>query len=161
MKKIILFIISFVLFLPHAYAVSEKTDYYPYFSGIDLSSVQSIILLDNGAYLIEGKASEQFSSRSVKDGSKSVYYTDSNGVLQWTATLYGTFYYDGTTSYCTDAYCITSVQSGNWSESANNSSHSGNAAFASVTMVRKFLFIVVETETVNITLTCDASGNLS
>lgn len=94
-------------------------------------------------------------------GSKSVPFYNPDGVLQWTATLTGYFTYDGVTSSCTGASCSISVQNGNWSESANNPYYSGNSAFASVTMVRKFLFVVLQTESINITLTCDATGHLS
>lgn len=38
---------------------------------------------------------------------------------------------------------------------------SGNTATADLVMGRKFLGITVQKETLNMTLTCDANGNLS
>lgn len=76
-------------------------------------------------------------------------------------TLTGSFTYNGTTATCTSASCVTSVQHGNWSETYNHAYPSGGTAQADVTMVRKVLFITVQTETAHLTLTCDANGNLS
>ncbi len=50
---------------------------------------------------------------------------------------------------------------GNWHETYNHAYPSGNTAQADITMVRKVLFITVQTETAHLVLTCDAKGNLS
>ena len=104
------------------------------------------------------KVTEQ---RNSVTGQKSYYYKNSDGVIRWTATLTGTFTYNGSTATCTAASCETSVQSGNWSETYNHAYPSGNTAQADITMVRKVLFVTVQTETAHLTLTCDGNGNLS
>ena len=99
-------------------------------------------------------------NRSTVSSQKETNYVDPDNVILWKVTLIGTFTYNGFTSSCTSASSYSTVYQGNWSESNNNTFASGNAAVASVTMVRKFLFITVETQVVNLTITCDKDGNV-
>ena len=128
---------------------------------IDAESIQSIILLEDGASLIIMTPEVLLSQRGIITGQKEYYYKDANGVVQWTAILTGTFTYNGSSATCTAASCVTSVQHGNWSESYNHAYPSGGTAQADITMVRKVLFITVQTETAHLVLSCDANGNLS
>ena len=98
--------------------------------------------------------------RSTVSSQKETNYVDPDNVILWKVTLTGTFTYNGSTSSCTAASSYSTVYQGNWSESNNNTFASGNAAVASVTMVRKFLFITVETQVANLTITCDKDGNI-
>ena len=160
MKKTAVLLLSFIMLLVSSFTASAKAPY-SVFAEIDAGAIQSVTQLDNGCFLVEGKASVLRGGTNWTTESKVYYFTNPDGVVQWTATIIGTFYYNGTTSWCTNSTCNTSVQHGNWSEAANTPSYVGNAAFASVTMVRKVLFIVVQTENLNLTLTCDANGNVS
>ena len=163
MKKIALCLVFVILFswLQPFTASAEIMSPEPQINDIGSSRNQLATNLSEGYSLVRGKIIILASKGHYITASVPYYFNDSNGVTQWTATLTGTFYYDGTVSYCTNSSCTTSVQHGNWSETANTPSYAGNAAFASVTMVRKVLFIVVQTENLNLTLTCDANGNLS
>ena len=157
MKRLLPVLLSLILLFSHTFFAFAQCK-----SNYSNESVgNKVALFEDGSFLVEGKVSVQYSKSQIVSGSKPYYYYDANSVLQWTAVLSGSFSFNGSTSFCTGAACSTSVQNGNWNESANNSSYAGNSAFASVTMVRKFLFIVVQTETVNISLTCDANGNLT
>ena len=159
MKKTLALLLSFIL-LGQSFMASAAT-MPSAFMDIDSSLIESVTYLDNGNILVKGKVAVLRSGVRWTTDSVTYHYLDANGVILWSATLTGTFYYDGTVSYCTNSSCTTSVQHGNWSETANTPSYAGNAAFASVTMVRKVLFIVVQTENLNLTLTCDANGNVS
>ena len=133
----------------------------PTVEGFDSESVQNITYLENGDCLIESVPIIITEQRGSVTGHKNYYYKNSDGVVRWTATLTGSFTYNGTTASCTAASCVTSVQSGNWSETYNHAYPSGSTAQADVTMVRKVLFITVQTETIHMVITCDANGNLS
>ena len=125
------------------------------------ASVQSIIQFKNGDCLIKTSPTIVSAQRGSITGHVIYEYANSNGVVLWTATLTGTFTYNGTTAYCTAASCVTSVQQGNWHETYNHAYPSGNTAQADITMVRKVLFVTVQTETAHLVLSCDANGNLS
>jgi hypothetical protein len=90
-----------------------------------------------------------------------VYYKkDGNNNNLWSATLTGTFTYNGSTSSCTAASCTTTIYNSAWSEQSVNAYTSGASANADVTMVRKFLFITVETVSIFLTMSCDKDGNV-
>ncbi len=125
------------------------------------STIQSVIQLDSGDCIIISDPIIISVQRGVVSGEKYYSYKNSDGVVQWRATLSGTFSYNGSSATCTAASCVTSVQHGNWSESYNHAYPSGGTAQADVTMIRKVLFITVQTENVHLVLTCDANGNLS
>ncbi|MBO4873112.1 MAG: hypothetical protein J5496_06825 [Lachnospiraceae bacterium] len=117
--------------------------------------------LKDGSRLVEKPLIVLSRTTSYVTASKTYEYENSDGVVEWSAKITGSFTYTGTTSFCTSSACVTTVYSGNWHEAVNNASYAGNAAFASVTMELKFLFIVIKTQNVSLTLTCDANGNLS
>ena len=137
------------------HAKSLETD------NLDPQSIQNIYQLENGDFLIEKRPESVFIHRGIVSGNKQYEYVDSDGVVRWTATLTGTFSYNGSSATCTAASCITSVQQGNWHETYNHAYPSGNTAQADITMVRKVLFVTVQTEIAHLVLSCDANGNLS
>lgn len=126
-----------------------------------MESISDIFYLENGACVTRSIPVVIYSQRGSLTGQTTYRFRDSNGVILWTATLTGTFAYNGSTATCTAASCETSVQQGNWHETYNHAYPSGNTAQADITMVRKVLFITVQTETAHLVLTCDANGNLS
>ena len=156
MKKLfIIVLLSCIIVSLTGHAKSpESSDY-------DLAPIQTIIFTNNGECLEVTVPKIINSQRGTITGQKAYRYRDSDGVVQWTATLTGTFTYNGSTATCTAASCVTSVQSGNWHETYNHAYPSGNTAQADITMVRKVLFVTVQTETAHLVLTCDANGNLS
>lgn len=87
-------------------------------------------------------------------------YLNSDNVVMWKVTLFASFTYNGSSSSCISASSRTDIYQGNWSESSNNTYASGNTAIASVTVVRKFLFIVVETQNAYLTMSCTPNGYL-
>ena len=118
-----------------------------------LKPVRVIQVLDDGSQLLEGKPVVTAQTRGSVTAHKPYYHRNSSGTILWTATVTGTFTYNGSTSYWTNA--------GPWSEQSGTAYPSGNTAIADVVMMRKLLFIVVETVPVTVPLTCDKNGNLS
>lgn len=99
----------------------------------------------------------QTRSTSTKKGGRDYHCKDKNGKILWTATLTGTFEYNGTTSKCISASVSVSNVSSGWQLFTKKASTSGNQAKASI--------IMRETSTmalhpVNFTLSCSPTGSL-
>ena len=127
----------------------------------ELKQVQLIYVFDDGSQLLSGQPEVISRTRNSLTAQKPYYHRNSSGTILWTATVTGTFTYNGSTSYCTNASYNTEINANTWSEQSGTAYPSGNSAIADVVMMRKLLFIVVETVPVTITLTCDKNGNLS
>lgn len=123
--------------------------------------VKVIYRFDDGSQLLEGQPIVIAQTRGGVTAQKAYHHRNSAGTILWTATVTGTFSYNGSTSSCTNASYDTQINNSSWSEQSGNAYPSGNSAIADVVMARKLLFIVVETVPVTITLTCDKNGNLS
>ena len=126
-----------------------------------LKQVQLIHVFDDGSQLFEEQPLVITQTRNSLTAQKPYYHCNSSGTVLWTATVTGTFTYNGSTSSCTNASYSTQVYNSSWSEQSGTAYPSGNTAIADVVMMRKLLFIVVETVPVTITLTCDKNGNVS
>jgi hypothetical protein len=127
----------------------------------ELKQVKVIHVFDDGSQLLEGQLVVVTQKRGSLTAQKPYYHCKSNGTVLWTATVTGTFTYNGSSSSCTNASYSTETYSNSWSEQSGNAYPSGNSAIADVVMIRRLLFIIVETVPVTITLTCDKHGNLT
>lgn len=117
------------------------------------------VYLEDGSYCVVTLTESM--GRSSKTGTKSSKHYDSNGVLQWTLTVTGTFKYDGSTATCTSVSHSVTISNSAWSVSAQGSTKGGNTAKAVVTMVKTVLGAQTLTQTKTLTLSCDKDGNLS
>ena len=139
-----------VALLPMNAFASEKTDH-----AVD------IIYLADGSYItIQTELLPTRAAQTVT-GNKTYTYTSNSGEEHWRAVFSGTFTYTGTTSTCTASSCTVTITNTNWYEVSKTAGKSGNTATADLVMGRKFWGITVQKETLNMTLTCDANGNLS
>lgn len=123
--------------------------------------VRVVKAFEDGSRLYEEKPAVIQTVRGGVTSQKAYHHINSSGNRLWSATVVGSFTYNGSTSSCTSASCSTTIYNGNWSEQSCSAYPSGNTATGNVTMIRKVLFIVLETVPVTITLTCDKNGNLS
>lgn len=119
------------------------------------------IYFDDGSYMtIELYQSKERASGNVT-GSKTNTYYGSSGDTQWKATLTGSFTYTGTGATCTSSSADVAIYSSGWSIYSKYASKSGNSAKASITMIKKLAGVTVSNIPFDMTLTCDANGNLS
>jgi len=117
---------------------------------------------DDGSYIVTTITEEVNNTRATtKTGSKTSTYKNSNGEIQWTYKITGTFSYTGSSSTCTAVSDSYTISNDNWHMSSHSCSKSGNKASGTVTMKYKFLGITTDTVTRNVTLTCSATGVLS
>lgn len=122
----------------------------------------TIEYFEDGSYAVITIIEEPNNSRTtVKSGSKVYTYSDSDGATLWTYKITGTFSYTGSTSTCTAVSDSYTISNDDWHMSSHSCSKSGNTAYGTVTMKRKFLGITTSTITKDISLSCSATGTLS
>lgn len=95
-------------------------------------------------------------------GAKEFACRDNSGKILWKFTLHGTFLVNpGVSAVCTEtSYAASDLASG-WSLKSGSSYASGNQAIGDGTFQHKTLFIVTDTKSCHVVLTCDNNGNLS
>ena len=157
MKRLVSVIISILMLAitlgTYASAISEPqetayTSYTTYF--------------EDGSYIITTISEESSITRaaSSKTGQKTVTFYNSDNVAQWSATLKGTFTYNGSSASCTASSITHKIYSSNWKIASASATKSGNKATGKVT-AKRYLIIPVQTVEKTITLTCSESGVLS
>lgn len=132
------------------------------------SSVISVTkeYLEDGSYLLitvsEDTPIASYSTTSSKSGAKSTSYVSSDGIVQWSFTVHGTFQLNpGVSVSCNASSYSYNISNSSWHLESASASYSGNQACASATFNKKVLFIKTDTVNANVTLTCDVNGNLS
>ncbi len=99
--------------------------------------------------------------RSTKTKTITAKHYDSNNELEWTASLTGTFTYNGVTASCTSVSKSTTIYDNAWRCTASSCSKSGATATGDFTFKRYVLLVPVQTINQNITMTCDPNGNIT
>ena len=103
-----------------------------------------------------------YASSFAKNGSKTYALRKSNGEVLWTFTVSGVFTVtSGVSAVCTEATYSYNISNSNWYFKSASTSRSGNKAIGNAAFDRKSLFVVLETQTCEVVLTCDTNGNLS
>ena len=92
---------------------------------------------------------------------KNYIFNSTEGVPQWKITLTGSFTYTGTGSTCTASNCNVTIYNSIWSVASKSATRSGNTAYGSARMVKKYLGAITFDKTYNLSLTCDKNGNVS
>mgnify|MGYP003296889458 CR=1 FL=1 len=119
------------------------------------------IYYDNGSYMtIEVMYSPVRATWSIT-GNKQYTYYNSNSVSQWKAVLTGTFTYTGSSSSCTASSVNVTIYDSSWYVISKSASKNGNTATGAATIGEKVNGVTVTKVPVNLTLSCDANGNLS
>lgn len=126
-----------------------------------MTTKQNIIFHDDGSYSVIIIEVQEARTSSSKVGTKTYLHYSANNVLQWSAVLRGMFHFDGTSATCTSSVCDVTIHNTEWNVVSKNVRTSGNSALADLKMNRVYSGIVTETKTVNLSLSCDANGNLS
>lgn len=157
MKRLISVILSILMLAmtlgTYASAISEPqeaayTSYTTYF--------------EDGSYIITTISEESSITRaaSSKTGQKTATFYNSDNVAQWSATLKGTFTYNGSSATCTASSITHKIYSSNWKIASASATKRGNKATGKAT-AKRYLIVPVQTVEKTITLTCSASGVLS
>ena len=120
----------------------------------------TIEYLDNGDY-IETTLVVSNSTKGTITGAKTATYKDSSNVILWDVSVTGTFSYNGTSSTCVSASGDSHSYSSNWTVSSPTVSKSGNTATSTATGKKRLFGIVVQTQTLSVTLSCSKNGVLS
>lgn len=150
MKKLLLIILSCILlttaFTPYASADSLKKDIF------------EIIPCENGAWIEKRITIQPTRGNTVTASSDYKYY---DGDIKWSATLTGSFTYDGVTSTCTSSNLSFSISDSAWYVVSQSAYRSGNTAYGDYTMGARILGITYKTTSFNMSISCDKDGNVS
>ena len=130
--------------------ISETVEYYADGSSAVITIAEKVT-----------KVSDRATAYS-KSGSKTYTMCNSSGNVLWKFTVHGTFSVNtGVSATCTNTSYSTSNIASGWSLKSGSSYASGNKAIGDGTFEHKVLFIVTETKSCHVVLTCDVNGNLS
>ncbi len=158
MKKFVIVLLSIVILMSYinvgAFATTNPTE---------SNSNSSIIYLNDGSYIVITmiQCSDFSRAANTKTGKKTITYYGGDDEIQWTATLLGTFSYNGSSATCTNATISYSINNSIWDITTANASKSNNKAIGNVTAKRYFLGVPVQTVEQTTTITCSANGTLS
>ena len=152
MKRIISVALTMALFIV-VFAVGVNAN--------EVYNSETKVYLEDGSYIVIRIQEDNSRLTGTKSGSKTYEYYASNGGLQWSATLFGNFTYTGATSACSASNISVTVYNTEWQLVSKGSGRNANIASGDVTMARVVLSVTISKITRNMTLTCDANGNLS
>lgn len=152
-KRALSFILIFVLIFSglsvQSYAATDNT-------------YTQIRYLEDGGYIITTITEETLSrSTSSKTATKRETRYNGDGSMAQQILLRGEFTYTGTTSTCTSSTITVNIYDTAYSKDSSSAWRNGNTAYGSATIKRKVLGVTVATNTYNLSVTCDANGNLS
>lgn len=122
---------------------------------------ENIIYLDDGSYITIELTWAESRASGTKSASKTHKFYNSDNVEQWRAVLRGSFTYTGSSATCTASSCDITISNSDYYVVSKEASKSGNAALCTFVVGKKFLGITIDKDTVNMSITCDANGNLS
>lgn len=124
------------------------------------SASYEITYFDDGSYcisrIVEYNSPATRAANSVADGERSIDYYNASGILQFTLTLSGTFYYDGLTSRATSADYDYEIHCSGWSLDNGRAWCAGATALAEATFSHPLLGDVA----IDTSLSCGPDGNL-
>ena len=102
------------------------------------------------------------SSSYTKTGSKEYKAYNKDGEVIWKFTIMGNFtVVSGISANCTKATYSFSILGSGWSLKSGNAYKSSNQAIGDATFQHKTLFIVTDTKSCHVVLSCDSNGNFS
>ncbi|MCI8635890.1 MAG: hypothetical protein HFJ05_09920 [Eubacterium sp.] len=164
MKKVIAFLLSFLMFL----SVTSNDFYAREFLSDGDASYQNdteVIYQDDEIVvtctLVVWKEVSDIGLYSLKQTVRSTKYvsiTTIKGKVLATYTLTGTFTYDGSTSTCTNAVCATSVHNTKWHFASQTAAKSGKKAIGSYILKNSSSN---KSKSGQLTITCSKSGAIS
>ena len=124
------------------------------------NSEKIIMQYSDGSYITESVTEYAARASGTKTGTKTRTYYSSNGTTLWKVVLTGSFSFTGTSSTCASSSCNATIYDSAWYVISKSSGKSGNTATASATIGERVLGVTVSRVPVELTLTCDANGNL-
>ena len=122
-----------------------------------------VVYYDDGSYEVITITVDMKETRATgtKTGMITKDRRNSDGELEWRASMKATFTYDGSTSRCTSVDSPSVVIYDNtWSLDSKSCSKSGNTATGNITKAKKLLLGSGKVP-ITLTLSCDKNGNLS
>lgn len=131
----------------------------PFAKAETLPSNRDIIICGDNSWIIVKTVTTNERGNS-KTFSRSYEYYENN-IFRWSATLTGSFTYDGVTSTCTSSNLSFFISNSAWYVVSQYAYRSGNTAYGDYTMGARILGITYKTTSFNMSISCDKDGNVS
>ena len=164
MKRLISILCSILLVLGCFVSVPNVSALEMEASGELVLISETVKYLEDGSSIITSVYEEVIQTRSnlyTKAGSKIDRYVNTDGEVVWSLTVHGEFrVIEGASVTCTSASCSTAIYNDAWRCTRKSAAPSGSQAVANGVFEKTLLGIVISTENVNVTLSCDPYGNL-
>ena len=164
MKRLISILCSILLVLGRFVSVPNVSALEMEASGELVLISETVKYLEDGSSIITSVYEEVVQTRSnlyTKAGSKIDRYVNTDGEVVWSLTVHGEFrVIEGASVTCTSASCSTAIYNDAWRCTRKSAAPSGSQAVANGVFEKTLLGIVISTENVNVTLSCDPYGNL-
>lgn len=149
MKRILSFLLLTALILNLPFAANA------------VENKQERVCYADGSYVIIEMIESATRESGSKTAKKQYSYYDNNDIQQWKVVLTGKFTYTGDGATCTSSSVDVTINYSAWYVVSKSADKSGNKAEASVRVGEKLSGTTVKVVPVDLTLTCDADGNLS
>ena len=120
-----------------------------------------VICYEDGSYMTETISAQGFRASGTKTGTKTRNYYNADNTLAWKVVLTGKFTYTGSSATCTSSSISTEIYESGWYTVSKNAGKSGNSATGTAVIGEKVLGVTTGKIQVDLTLSCDANGNLS
>ena len=134
------------------------------FAGEQTLVSESVEYYEDGSMLVTAVYEVTVLTRTSlynKAGRKVYEYREADGNILWAFAVNGEFrVIEGASVTCTSASCSTSIYNDAWRCTRKSAAPSGSQAVANGVFEKTLLGIVLSTENVNVTLSCDPYGNL-
>lgn len=115
----------------------------------------------DGSYMTETLSVQTARASGSKTGTKTRSYYNADDTLAWQVVLTGKFTYTGSTATCTSSSVSTNIYESGWYTVSKSATKSGNSANGTAVIGEKVLGVTLGKVQVDLTLSCDANGNLS
>lgn len=120
----------------------------------------AIVTSDSPSYTSAGTMSVS-SMAYYKNGSKVYRRYNSSGSMIYSFTVSAVFYIQpGISATCTSSSYSRTINDSTWSLSSASTYRTGNSAVGNAKFVKKILFVVIETNYIELILRCDSYGNM-
>lgn len=120
-----------------------------------------VTYLPDGSYFQTVITEDPIRISGTKTGTKTLSYSNADGVTVWDIIVKGTFSYTGNSSTCTSSTVSANSYNSTWKIADKSATKSGNKASGTVTAKQYYLIVCIETMTKTVNLYCDKNGNLS
>lgn len=125
------------------------------------ASETDVIYFDDGSYITVQMSMINLRASGTVKGNKVYTHYGSDNASNWKVVLTGSFTHTGSNATCTASSIDVTIYDSAWYVISKSANKSGNEAYGTATIGEKVLGVTVSKISTDLSLSCDANGNLS